>query len=355
MKTINHFGIIAALATACVAPLTAQEPGAARPTGHVLLLQSERGLEGDIERFGDQYRVRRGSGEVWLPADKAARLCADWNDAYAFMKTRANLGDPDERFRLAHWCQCHNLRPQALIEAKAALDMRPGHEATRQLVAMLTRSVASPAAPGATPRKAKTDIAAGTSLAPDVSADSTALFATRVQPILMNACVNCHSGGRGGDFQLVRCDAGQRSLTQANLAAALAQIKMNNPALSPLLIKAISRHGNAANAPIKDRQAVPFKTMQAWIEYLLANNPQLRLQSEAVAKTTSEPVVFAQAQAAPAAVQPISRAVPLPRTDIANASQPRRPAAPAIGFEEASAPTRNNLDAFDPAAFNDKR
>jgi hypothetical protein len=355
MKTINRLGLIAALATACVARLTAQEPATARPSGHVLLLQSERGLEGDIERFGDQYRVRRGSGEVWLPEDKAVRLCADWNEAYAFMKTRANLGDPDERLRLARWCQCHNLRPQALIEAKAALEMRPGHEASRQLVAMLTRSVASPSSQGATPWKVKADTAQ-TSPTQDVSADSMALFATRVQPILMNACVNCHSGGRGGDFQLVRGDAGQRGITQANLVAALAQIKMTNPALSPLLIKAISRHGNAANAPIKDRQAVPFKTMQAWIDYLLANNPQLRLQPDTVAQTAQEPIVFAQTQVPPTAAQPI-RANPLPRTDFANAkaSQPQPFAAPPNGSNETRAPLLNNLDAFDPAAFNHQR
>lgn len=348
MKALNRLAFIAALAAAaaCVSRVTAQESASARPTGHVLLLQSERGLEGDIERFDDQYRIRRGTSEVWLPADKVARLCADWNDAYAFMKTRANLGDPDERLRLARWCQRHHLRAQALTEAKAALAMRPGHEPTRHLVAMLTRDVASPLATKAAPRKAKPSFPIAPA-APDVSADSLALFATRVQPILMNACVNCHSGGRGGDFQLTRGDAGQRGLTQANLAAVLAQIKAANPALSPLLIKAVSRHGSAAGAPIKDRQAIPFKTMQAWINYLLANNPQLRDQPEAVARAPVQPVAFAQthAKAAPAA--------PLPRTDIASAkpSQARRPSAPTT----VTAPALNGFDAFDPAAFNSQR
>lgn len=346
MKTLKRFVLVTALAAACVSRSFAQENAAVRPTGHVLLLQSERGLEGDIERFDDQYRIRRGNSEVWLPADKAARLCADWNDAYSFMKTRANLGDPDERLRLARWCQRHNLRAQALIEAKAALEMRPGHEPTRHLVTMLTRTVASPEPSQPAKRKAKPPIAIATA-APDVSADSLALFATRVQPILMNACVNCHSGGRGGDFQLVRGDAGQRGLTQANLAAVLAQIKAANPALSPLLIKAISRHGNSVGAPIKDRQAVPFRTMQAWIDYLLANNPQLRYQSESIARAPAQPVAFAQthANSAPAA--------PLPSTDISGAKphQPRPPAAPAAD----ASPALNSLDAFDPAAFNRQR
>ena len=106
----------------------------------------------------------------------------------------------------------------------------------------------------------------------DISSDAFAAFATRVQPILMNTCVSCHSGGRGGNFQLVATDGGQRASTQANLAAVLEQVRTDNPALSPLFIKALSRHGNAAGAPLKDRQAIPYRTLQGWVDYLLATN-----------------------------------------------------------------------------------
>src|SRR5207253_2023000 len=146
---------------------------------------------------------RRGASEVWLPADKAGKLCADWEEAYAFMKARANLGDPDERLRLARWCQLNDLRPQALSEAKVALEMRPAHEPSRQLVALLTRNVASLPA---TPAPTAPALAGKNAKAPpthDISADSFALFATRVQPIVMNTCITCHSGGRGGAFQLI--------------------------------------------------------------------------------------------------------------------------------------------------------
>src|SRR5437879_4764533 len=80
--------------------LWATDPAPAPRTGHVLVLANERPLEGDIERQGDQFLIRRGGSEVWLPADKAARLCASWDEAYQFMCSRANLRDPDERLRL---------------------------------------------------------------------------------------------------------------------------------------------------------------------------------------------------------------------------------------------------------------
>ena len=48
------------------APARGTEPAAAT-AGKVLLLQNERALEGDIERVGDQYRIRRTAGEAWVP------------------------------------------------------------------------------------------------------------------------------------------------------------------------------------------------------------------------------------------------------------------------------------------------
>ena len=99
MKTISRLVVILTFWAAGGSSSSAQELGPPRPAGRVLLLQGDRGLEGDIERIGEQYRIRRGTSEVWLPADKALRLCPDWEDAYVFMKSRANLGDPEERLR----------------------------------------------------------------------------------------------------------------------------------------------------------------------------------------------------------------------------------------------------------------
>src|SRR5579871_5431153 len=93
--------------------------------GKVVLLPNDRVMEGDIERVGDQYRIRRPNGETWLSADVVRRLCNSLEETYAYMRTQANLKDPDERLRLAHWCMANGLRQQALDEATAAAVMRP--------------------------------------------------------------------------------------------------------------------------------------------------------------------------------------------------------------------------------------
>lgn len=351
MNTISRLLGLAALAAGCgiflAARLAAAQPaipqdvpvqdgGAARQAGKVLILPSERCMEGEIERLGEQYRIRRGSSEVWLPTEKALRLCADWDDAFSFMKRRANLGDPDERLRLARWCQLHALRPQALAEAKAALAMRPSHAESRQLVNMLTRDVASaPAAPAKVPPAAPTKSVTQAPLV-DVSAESFALFATKVQPILMNACANCHAGGRGGDFQLTRTDGSQRTATQANLAAVLDQVNKEKAVVSPLLVKAISPHGGATASPLKDRQSVPYRTMQGWVDHLLANNPHLTYLAAAGAFTKGpvEQVAFAQSQAKPPVTSPPPSVKP--STAEPRVAPPLTPPAPLPPLENAT-------------------
>src|SRR5688500_10836658 len=136
--------------------LRAGEPARTAP-GKVLVLDNDATLEGDIERVGDRYRVRRSVGETWIPADRAARLCDSKEDALAFLRRRANLDDPDERLRLARWCHLHGLRDQALAEARAALGLRPGHEESRRLVQYLGQpdrpaGGAAAAAPAARPQ-----------------------------------------------------------------------------------------------------------------------------------------------------------------------------------------------------------
>src|SRR3954465_7857247 len=93
--------------------------------GKALLLVGGRLMEGDIERIGEKYRIRSGTSEVWIGSDKAVRLCADAQDAYRYMKEQTNLDDPDERIRLARWCQLNSLWDQAIAEARAAATMRP--------------------------------------------------------------------------------------------------------------------------------------------------------------------------------------------------------------------------------------
>src|SRR5262249_55917330 len=157
----------------------------------------------------------------------------------------------------------------------------------------------------------------------DLSTESLALFATRVQPILMNACANCHATGRGGSFKLTRTyqDLGpNRRATQQNLTAVLAQVNLNQPQMSPLLSKAVSQHGDMTQPPLKGRQAVAYHSLEEWVEKTLADNPHLRQQTAAV----SGPEVKNEQHPEP----PTPRTVPAERGNLAPPPAVAAPAPP---------------------------
>jgi hypothetical protein len=300
MKTI-FCSLIAASTLACAASARAQTTDApAQPeSGKVLLLDNERIVEGDIERDGNRYHVRRELGESWIPADKAIRLCASREDAFKFLRDRTNLRDLDERLKLARWCQLHGLREQGLAEVKAALELKPACSEAKRLLRCFERD-AEPATPPA-PAPVETSENRGPSEAkpaghtpPEpmanagLSMETSTMFATRVQPILMNTCISCHGSERGGSFRLIASygdsNLSQRT-TQLNLAAAAAQINCANWAASPLLAKATSIHGNMPQPALTGRTLPAFKTLEEWAQKVAADTPDV---SPAAQQATGE-------------------------------------------------------------------
>jgi hypothetical protein len=320
------------------------EPEGPRTKGHVLVLANERTMQGEIERDGDQYRVRRSVGETGVPADSVICLCDTLEEAYAFLRSRANLQDADERMRLARWCQLHGLRPQALAEVQAAVDLRPRSKACQRLLQSLER--AGVAADAASAQGLRKNGAEAATPPIEISSESMGQFISRVQPILMNTCASCHVGDKGGAFKLARASEGgtvSRRATQQNLAAVLARITPARPEASSVLVKAVSVHGEASQPPIKSRQAPAYRALEEWIRATIAGNPQLE---DATATATPRAAAPEQKSVLPAEpIQPgFAGGAPV------SSSKPAIPADGA-GVPSAAIP----LDPFDPAAFNSQR
>jgi hypothetical protein len=278
MKQIIAKSLVAAVILgASLLSLRATDPGAKPAAGRVLILENERTLTGDIEQVGDQYRVKRLVGETWVPAEKVLRLCTSLEEAHRYLQGRANLDDPDERLRLADWCRQHGLREEAYHEVKAAQALKPRDERIQRLVGYMdqARSRVDPPKTALAQEKPAPRV--------DVTADSLGTFSSKVQPILMNACLCCHTTGRGGNFQLIRVASaglGNRRSMEANLAAVLTQVNARDPQASRLLTKSVSIHGSGmTQAPLKNRQAAAYQTLARWVQELVENNPQMREQA----------------------------------------------------------------------------
>ena len=95
----------------------------------------------------------------------------------------------------------------------------------------------------------------------------------------MNTCARCHATGRGGKFHLTQVydnSLANRRTLESNLAAVLAEVDLNQPEASRLLIKAVSDHAHIGRAPLRDRQIAPYRTLDNWVKLTVANNPHLR-------------------------------------------------------------------------------
>ncbi len=327
MSTISAFalGILALTApgwTKQVAPPT---------TGHVLVLDNERTLEGDIERHGTQYRLRRSAGELLIPSENVLRLCATREEAYAFLRSRANLIDPDEHLRLARWCQSQGLRRQALAEAAVAVELRPNHAESQRFLRSLQSLAAKPDKSRGTRNQ---DDPEGNAPAPEVNSQSLSLFITKVQPILMNGCASCHATGRGGSFKLVRVyDDGHatRKTTQQNLAAVLAMMNKEHAQSNQLLAKSLTIHGDMAQPVFKNKDSQAYRTLEEWTRLTTPLPPPVR-------------EVVSLPPGPPPATDHVAPAEPAKESDFHAEKEVGAPATePAEG-----AP----LDPYDPAIFN---
>ena len=315
------------------------QPAPAKLTGHVLILLNESTVEGDIEFTGGLYRVRRPVGALYKPPEDVLKLCENREEAYLFLRQRANLRDPDERLRLAKWCHQNALKQQELDEVSAAVNLRPDHVETRHLLHNLQRMMAM-AADNKEAKKPTPEVEVAI-IPASVNSDSLSLFVTKVQPILMNRCATCHGSGRGGTFTLARVfeSAGpSRRVTLQNLAATVAQVKTARPGSSPLLVKSISVHGDMAQPALKGVESAAYRTLEEWVRITLEAGPVA--PKEATAAITS------------AKLDELAPKTITDRTPTTFGTAGSLGGSQEVGKPANSAPAKTPVDPYDPELFN---
>src|SRR5450432_1898 len=97
MNTFFRFLLVPAIFAGAGFFLQAQDAEKERMRGKVLLLKTGHAMEGDIEKVGTQLCVRRGKSEVWIAEEKALRLCADWDEAFAYALSQIKASDANDR------------------------------------------------------------------------------------------------------------------------------------------------------------------------------------------------------------------------------------------------------------------
>lgn len=244
-----------------------------------LLLDDDSIVAGQIRHFDGQYSVRREGARMSLPESRVQMAAESLHEIYRFKAARVPIQDPDMRARLAEWCFKEGLLEFAVAEANLILQMKPDHVVAKRILRLCaakhrqenpdpdeirTSSVSSrrPRQPEPTRVISQFRAAYGQDLF---------LQFKEMEPHLMNACgsAGCHGASRHeGPFRLYRRSQGAPNdiqITARNLNSLLAGIDYHDPLRSPILYKALERHGSSSLPPLGGVQDPTYMDLQEWV------------------------------------------------------------------------------------------
>jgi hypothetical protein len=324
----TSYGLVpVALLVATAGAVCAQTPPAAlAPSGKVALTADFKMIEGEIAVGDAAVAVRHGSLTKTLPRPLVLFVGGSKADVYRFRLSKLDAADKAGRLALARWCGFNGMRAEALAEARAVLQAEPTHRAAADMARALESSLkqfpdpntlaVTPAPPATTPAEPE----------PDVTPEARVAFGNRVQPVLVNLCVECHGRpDHAGAFKLARTSAADAGpvVTRHNLRAALGQLRKDDPSASPLLVKALSAHGGMPTPLFGTRQGPAYRTLEWWVYAVVA--PTVLPPMDAAPQVAKLP-------AAPAPAAPLEvSAVPAGGAQPAPAVKPALPPAAATG------------------------
>jgi hypothetical protein len=356
----------------------------ARPSvGQAVLLQDGKVVEGTVAKEGEKIIVRRGVIDQPFEKEKVQYIGESKEDVYRFLSAKVKPDDADGRFKLARWCVFNGMREQALAEARDVVKLQPQHALAREMVRTLEESIRlfnadgtptnapapptspAPGLPAVPPAATQATPSAPNAVVEqhlDISPEAVLVFGPRVQPILVNQCAECHAkADYAGSFKLA-CGSGHNAdaqTTRQNLLAAAGQINRQDPAVSPLLIHALSAHGGMKRPTFNGPNAPAYRVLEAWAH--------LAAGSRSTSPSPAPVAVPAPAATPPVPPAPATPVLPPPPIPPAADPKPLPPAIPPAAAEpdfgadakpkEApSAPdpagTKAPVDDFDPSVFN---
>ncbi|MDY3551089.1 hypothetical protein R5W24_000163 [Gemmata sp. JC717] len=297
-----------------------------------VVLKDDKIIEGAVTLRGDVVVVRQGALDRPFGKGQVQFVANNKDEVYKFQLAKVPATDAVARLKVARWCMFSGLREQALAEAREVQQLQPANADAAALVRSLELSLQQfpPAgavrmSPPASPNLPTELSARPTSPTgpndcdPDLPPEAIKLFATKVQPILANQCAECHAKSSiVGAFKMARVDPANATpkATRANLWTVAGQLRKDDPAASPLLLKSLQAHGGQRAPSFATRQAVAYRTLEAWVAMAVA---------KPAAAVPVVPNVFA-----PTATVPVAPAPALPPAGVPAVETSLPPAGPAI-------------------------
>ncbi len=255
-------------------PLAAQTLRIRTPERPCVLLKNDNVLFGDAYQLGQFVLVRTApDDELRLPRSEVACWAKSLADLYQYRLDQRSEDNLESHLRDARWCIEYELFDQAADQIQAAKVIAPDDPTVHLLEGQLRRHketignfkqpAGSVATTGFRQDLDQRDVVQASQIDPAM----LSLFASQVQPLLINRCGRCHDQRSERRWQLLVPPSGTRAtarMTRENLAAALRFVDRGNPQQSSLLIMATSPHGGE-NAPLNVRTATALDAFKRWL------------------------------------------------------------------------------------------
>lgn len=234
-------------------------------------------VAGFVEDAEDHYCVRRSGSRMFLPKHMVQTVADSMAELYEYRAHRIPIRDLALRASLAQWCFDQGLVDLAYAEARLVLSQDPANAAALRIQRLCTpKPYAGPASTEAGDRpvsqKRPRHPEPSHVVAQFKSAYGDDLFRkfTDMQNLLIVSCGkgSCHGTRHDGPFKFYRRldgSPGDVKLTSRNLMTLLNAIDYREPIRSPVLYKALERHGSAALPPLGGVQDPTYVKLQEWV------------------------------------------------------------------------------------------
>jgi hypothetical protein len=345
----RRYGVLTAFVAVMLC--VASNLGVAWAAEGVVVLRNGNVLAGRIRQAGQHYFIESEGASLQVPAEQVEMACGSLAEAYE-QRRRDRVGaSSDAHLELARWCLRNNLLDQAAREVLDARTRDPGHSALAsidtQIRQMLEidagrRERAAKAAAGAPLAEAVSDIPASTAPMLTPSPEAQTLFVRSIQPMLIHGCATggCHQTDSPQQMRLDRWALdgnGNPDRIRRNLEAILTQINAEDPASSPVLLRARQPHGSRNGSRSKALATYQAALLLDWLNEAAGVEPPPPAELEPTA-----PAVGGETAVPP----PAGEGIAIPASPVA-ATSPTTPVASAV-----APPPFTPRDAFDPEIFN---
>ena len=246
-----------------------REPGSATRQG-VLVLHSGNVVKGELMPRPGGYEVAVPGGQMLVSAGNIKFAARDMDDAYHRMRASFQNLSPDVHLHLARWCLSHQMKSAARREALDALHLDPNRQDAKGILESLARMERRLKESEGKPKDLQQTIAESMvshrlSLG-GLPAEQARQFTLRIQPIMINKCAQCHASHKT-EFQLVRYGRIMKPrISEQNLAAVLAQVDLESPESSPLLVHSMTMHGGSRRSSFPGRSGgIQLDLLRTWV------------------------------------------------------------------------------------------